>query len=305
MADQVRAQVGGVARRPAGVRGSGGERAADALIYAAIAAFCIAVLYPFFYTVINSLNADLPYGPTFLWPDGWTLTNYRVVFREPNLAGAFSVTVARTLVGVVLVTCNCAMAGFALRKKRLTFRKAYLAILLIPLFFQGGLIPTYLNYRRLGLLDNFLVFIIPQMFAFFYLIIFMSGFDDIPDSLEESAKVDGAGYFTIFARIYLPLALPILATISLFEGVAQWNAWFDSVYFTNSSRLMTLPALLLRVVKGGEVEDFLRDPEAYQQQNPDGIKLAMMVVAVLPITLAYPFLQRYFIKGLTLGSLKG
>ncbi len=282
-----------------------GERAGDVAIYAALTAFCIAVLYPFFYTVINSLNADLPFGPAFLWPTRWTLTNYRVVFRDPNLAGAFSVTVARTLAGVVLVTCNCAMAGFALRKKRLTFRKLYLAVLLIPVFFQGGLIPTYLNYRRLGLLDSFLVFIIPQLFAFFYLVIFMSGFDDIPDSLEESAKMDGAGSFRIFVRIYLPLALPILATISLFEGVAQWNSWFDSVYFTNSPALMTLPALLVRVVKGGEVEDFLRDPEAYQMQNPDGIKLATMVVAVLPITLAYPFLQRYFIKGLTLGSLKG
>ena len=127
------------------------------------------------------------------------------MFRDPNLASAFSVTIARTLVGVVLVTCNCAMAGFALRKKRLSFRKIYLAILLIPVFFQGGLIPTYLNYRRLGLLDTFLVFIIPQLFAFFYLVIFISGFDDIPDSLEEVGQ-DGRRRLLQDLRPHLPAA---------------------------------------------------------------------------------------------------
>jgi putative aldouronate transport system permease protein len=209
------------------------------------------------------------------------------------------------VVGLLLTTFNCAMAAFALRKKHLHFRRFYIAVLLLPTFFQGGLIPTYLNYRNLHLLDNFLVYILPRSAHFFYLIVLISAFSDISNSLEDSAKIDGAGYFRIFLRIYFPLSIPIVATVALFEGVDQWNSWFDTVYFTSSSHLVTMAAFLLRIVKEANLAMYNYDvAKDMGTRNLEGVKLAVIVISVVPIAMIYPFFQRYFAKGLTVGSMK-
>lgn len=281
------------------------EQLGDTFIFVSIFVLNVMILYPFYYTLINSVNDRLFLGPSLVWPAKFTLYPYKLVFSNPLILQAFFITISRTVVGLLLTTLNCGMAAFALRKSHVQFRRLYIAILLIPTFFQGGLIPTYLNYRNLHLLDTFLVYVLPRMFHFFYLVVMMSAFNDISDSLEESAKMDGAGYFTIFYRIYLPLSLPILATVALFEGVEQWNSWFDSVYFTTSNSLVTLAAFLLRIVKEADLWMYNYDiAKDMGTRNLEGLKLAVMVVSIVPIALIYPFFQRYFVKGVSLGSLK-
>lgn len=280
----------------------------DIIIYTSIIVLCMLIAYPFYYSVINSINANLNNGAVMFLPEEITLKNYKVVFASNLIMHAFLVTVLRTLAGIAVTIFNCAMCAFALRKKNIAFRKTYLIIFTIPLFFSGGLIPIFLNYKMLGLLDNFLVYIIPYMFNFFFVIILMTCFNDIPEALEESAKIDGAKYFTIFTKIYMRVSLPVLATIALFTGVEQWNAWFDAVYFNSSDKLMTLSALLIKVVRENNVSQefakFMKDSDMYGI-NAEGLKLATMIVSILPMLFIYPFLQRFFIKGIMIGSIKG
>ena len=280
-------------------------------IYAPIVVLSISILYPFYYYLINSVNTNLIATPAFLLPPDYTLRNYQVIFASDRLLTAFTMSTLRTVVGTLLTVVNCAMCAFALRKPNLPFRNVYLVVFAVPLFFSGGLIPIYLNFRFLGLLDHFLVYIFPNLFSFFYVIIMMTSFNDLPVSLEDSARIDGAGYFRIFFRIYFPISMPMIAAIALFAGVAQWNSWFDTVYFTRSEYLETLQAVLLRVIKQSSLGSFVQDMAALQDENianylnPEGVQFATMLVTVRPIVMVYPFLQRYFIKGILIGSIKG
>ena len=220
-------------------------------------------------------------------------------------------SVSRMVVGALATMLNCAMCAFALRKRNLPYRNLYLILFTIPLFFSGGLIPVYLNLRTLDLLDRFSVYILPNLFSFFYVIIFMAQFNEIPNSLEESALVDGAGYARIFRDIYLPISTPVIAVIALFAAVEQWSSWFDTAYFTRSRWLDTLQGLLVRVIKQASLSDFtsaaaqtmVEEANAYYL-HPDGLQFATMMVSIVPLLLVYPFLQRYFIKGILVGAVK-
>ena len=278
------------------------------VVYLPLVLLTLVVVYPFYYLLINSFNETLVNKPEYLIVKNFTLQSYRSIFNDRSLLHSMFISASRTVIGAVTTVFICAMAAFSLRKKNLLFRSFILVILTVPIFFRGGLIPRYLNLRMLGLLDTFFVYIIPRWYKFFYLIIMMSVFGDVADELEEAAIIDGAGYFSIFIKIYLPVSIPVVATMLLFESVDAWNEWFDTVYFTRSRSLLTLQAVLVRVIRNA-------DYSAYQQalqssldrfaNNPEGIKLATMFVAVIPILLVYPFLQRYFLKGIMIGSLKG
>ena len=277
--------------------------------YLFLCVFSLAVAYPFYYLLINSFNVRLSHGPSYLFPPTSTFKYYRAIFSNNSLIDAFFISVARTALGITGSVAVVSMCAFALRKRNLGFRNFYLVVFTIPLFFGGGIIPGYLNLRMLGLLDNFFVYFFPQLFIFFYVIILMSCFNDIPDSLEESAKMDGAGDFRVYSRIYMPMSLPVVATIALFVGVNQWNSWFDTLYYTNSLKLVTLSALLMKIVRQSNTAVYVsavaaKDIEKFVP-NPEGIKFATMIVAIVPIVMIYPFLQRYFIKGIKIGAVKG
>lgn len=186
-----------------------------------------------------------------------------------------------------------------------------MVIMLITMFFSGGLIPTYLLFRDLHLLDTFWVYVIPTLFSVWNMIIMMSFFRGIPEPLIESAKLDGAGEYRIFFQLIIPLSKPVLAAIALFNGVAHWNTYFDSMMFTNSPDLQTIQLFLMRVVTDA---DFARSvggaaianmPEQAKKISPETLKLAMMIATSLPIIIVYPFLQKYFVKGVLIGSIKG
>ena len=279
----------------------------------------VITFYPFYYVILFSLNegVDSASGGLFLIPRAFTLTNYKVVLSDPFIGRSFVVTIFRTVMGTVMAVFFTAMVAYGLSKKHLMFRKTYSMLGLVTLYFGGGLIPTYLIYRTLGLLNTFWVYIIPSLFAYYHALLFMAFFRELPQSLEDSAKVDGAGDFLIFIRIILPLSKPVLATIALFVGVFHWNDWFTSAYFVFDQKLWTVPTILIKTLSSIEAFYKVASLQAQSGAHPDAgtitpeqlvtmdsMKWATIVVTVFPITVVYPFLQRYFVKGLLVGHIK-
>ena len=268
----------------------------------------IIIVYPFVYVLVNSFNALSSHRPSFFWPEQPTLLTYQTVFRDGSLLSAFLVSVCRTVVGTVYTLAVTSMCSYAMSKKYLKFRAIYMVLFTIPSFFNGGMVPVYLNLRNLGLLDTFWIYILPAGFSFFYRVLMVSAFRAIPESLEEAALIDGAGFFQVFIRIILPVSLPTMATVALYAAVGQWNAWYDTMFYTNKKSLQTLSSVLMRIVREnnlGDMNSELTSDMENRSFNPEGIKMATMVVSVLPIIFIYPFLQKYFVKGIMVGSIKG
>ena len=271
---------------------------------------CFVTLYPIWYVLVNSFNEgqDAMSGGSIYWiPRDFSLENYTTVFKNAGIMTAMGITIAKTVLGVVIHVFFTAMVAYAFSRRELIGRNIYMIFGTITLFFGGGLIPTYLWFRDLGLLDTFGVYIFPAMFAFFDLIIFVAFFREIPDGLEEAAKIDGANDFTIFVKIVLPVSMPVVATIALFHGVWQWNDYFTGLLYTNRSELQPIQTFLYRVIAQSSSNQMMgaTGGSINRTVTSQSIKLATMVITTLPIVMAYPFLQKYFVKGLMIGSLKG
>lgn len=286
-----------------------GEALFDLLNNIGMLLICFVTLYPIWYVVVNSLNEGMDgmRGGIYWWPRVFSFENYTAVFRNPGIMLAMGVTVAKTLVGTILHVFFTAMVAYAFSRRELIGGRIYIFIGTVTLFFGGGLIPTYLLMKDLHLLDNFLVYIIPVMFSFFDLIIFMTFFREIPDGLEEAAEIDGANDWSIFVRIIIPVSMPVIATISLFHGVYQWNDYFTGVIYMNNMDLQPIQTYLYRVVAQSSSNQMVAQiPGGIGKTvTSQSIKLATMVVTTMPIVFVYPFLQRYFVKGMMIGSIKG
>ena len=270
-------------------------------------ALILVMIYPFYFVVVNSFNALMTHRPSFFWPEMPTLINYMTVMTNDALVDAFFVSTARTVIGTALTLTVCASCAYVMSKKYFRFRAVYLILFTIPNFFSGGAVPAYLNIRNLGLLDTFWVYVLASAFSFFYMVMLISAYKAIPESLEEAALIDGAGILSVFMRIVLPVTLPTIATVALYAAVSQWNAWHDTLYYTNSNSLRTLSSVLMRIVRENNVSEYadLTSDMENRSFNPEGVKMATMIVSTLPILFVYPFLQRYFVKGIMIGSIKG
>ncbi len=270
---------------------------------------CFITLYPIWYILVNSFNegTDALMGGIFWWPRVFSLENYATVFKNASIIQAFVVTIARTVIGTASGVFFTAMVAYPLSKPELKFRKLYLTLGTITMFFSGGLIPTFLLYKNMNLLDKFGVYIFPALFSFFNLIIFMNFFREIPASLEESASIDGANDFTKFIRIILPLAKPALATIALFSGVYHWNDYFAGVIFVNTPSLQPIQTYLYRIVAETGSNQMVASSSVGVTRTTTSLslKLATMVITTFPIVCVYPFLQKYFVKGMMVGAVKG
>ena len=241
-------------------------------------------------------------------PRKFSLQSYKTVFQDKTIIRAFMITVLRTLIGTVTSVFITAMVGYAFSKKYIMGNKVYTIIGTITMFFGGGLIPYFITLKNLGLYDNFLVYIIPSLFNFYNMIIFMSFFRELPAGLEESAKLDGANDMLIFIKIILPLSMPVLATIALFNGVGHWNDYFAGVMYINKAELQPIQTYLYRVVASASASKAVVAMPAgvsAQQVSSQSVRLATMVVTTFPIMCVYPFLQKYFVKGMLIGSIKG
>ena len=272
---------------------------------------CFLCLYPIWYVIVNSFNdaKDAMMGGIYWWPRKFSLENYIAVFEEKAVMQAFKVTFGKTILGTSINVFFTAMVAYPLSKRNLLGRKWYMLFGTITMFFSGGLIPTFILFKNLNLLNNFFVYIIPAAFNFFNLLIFINFFREIPGSLEESAKIDGAHDFKIFIRIILPLSKPVLATIALFAGVGQWNDYFGGLMFmTNRVDLEPIQTYLYRMVAQVQSSQIAGSISAANitasSTTSTSIKLATMVITTLPICCVYPFLQKYFVKGMMVGAVK-
>jgi len=271
--------------------------------------FVIVTLYPVLNTVAISFNqgTDALRGGIYLWPRMFTWKNYTTVLAKDNLITGAYITVLRTLVGTVLALVTNAILAFIVSRKNFIFAKPLSLFWVITMYVNGGLIPTFLLYKSLGLTNSFLVYVIPGMISAFNMLVIRTYMRGIPDSLEESAQLDGAGYTTIFLKIISPLCKPVYATVALFVAVFQWNSWFDAMLYNRMATQYTtlqyeLMKLLSSVTNQSSSAESMKNAEG--SITPTSIRAAATVVTMLPIVCIYPFLQKYFVTGLTLGGVK-
>lgn len=262
------------------------------------------MLYPMLNVVSVSLSGTTKIGLS-LWPQDPTVRNYGIVFRNGALWTGFLNTFVRVVLGIVATLFVTLLMAFPLSKKGLPFRRLITLFVVFTMFFNGGLIPNYIVVRSLGLIDSRWALILPRLVDTFALIVMRNFLMTIPDSLEEAAKIDGAGYFSILFRIVVPVSLPIIATVVLWTAVWHWNSWFDAMIYISTQSKQVLQLILRRIVIEGTASAMsVSMDQADSVSNPDMIKAATIIVSTLPIICVYPFMQKYFVKGIVVGSVK-
>lgn len=283
------------------------SRLFDFINVAILIAFTIIIIVPIWNVLISSFSSgrSLAEGGVALWPTEFSLENYRAVFRDSSIFQAFFISVSKTVVGVVTHVFFCAMVAYGLSKQHLKGRKLYTAMGIVTMFFSGGMVPTYLLIKDLGLLNSFWVYIIPALFSYYDVVILMNFFRGVPDSLEESAKLDGAGDWRIFLSIFLPLSKPALVTIALFNGVNQWNDFMTTKLYITNQALYPLQMKLYEIIVQSQTQSMQNiGGTAIIETTTKGVQLATIVVTTLPIIFIYPLLQRYLISGMMSGAVK-
>jgi putative aldouronate transport system permease protein len=275
----------------------------------------VAVLYPFINILAISLNEgqDAVRGGIYLWPRVFSLNAYEIVFKKTGVLGAAGMSVARTIVGIVTGLLATALLGYLLSKKDLLFRRGFILFFVVPMYFSGGIIPTYILIRQLHLIDSFFVYIIPPLIGLWNVMIMRTFFEDMPAELLDSARIDGCGEMRIFARIVMPLSKPVLACVALFIGVSQWNSWYDTYLYTSSGWLVTLQGILVKVLWERQSRVLVdaatlsqkAQSEHMPRATPETVQMAIIVITTVPIVLIYPFVQKYFVKGVMVGAIKG
>lgn len=287
--------------------GNLGDRVFDIFNFVFMGIIVLITLYPFYYVIISSLNEplDLLRGPVYLLPRKFSLANYQYILKDESILKAAFITVSRTVIGSAAAVLFTAAFAYGISKRWLLGRRFFMAMALITMYFSGGLIPSYLLIAHgLKLQGNFLVFIIPNLFNAFNAFIMLAFFRGIGAEIEESAKIDGANDIIIFFKLILPISMPILATIALFNGVFHWNSWFDAMLY-GGRKLETLQQYLVKSIQSATVNAKASSFVSTMNVSSTSIRLTTMVITAFPIVLAYPFLQRYFVKGVMIGSLKG
>ena len=284
----------------------------DSLEYIILALLALACVLPFIHviSVAFSGRAAVSAKHVSFWPIATNFQNFVYIGRDRTFLGSFGVSLSRVIAGVSVSLFVTVLTAYPLSRDNIYMpgRTAYKLLMLISMLFSGGLIPTYLAVRSLGLINSFWVLILPGAFAVFNTILILNFFRGLPKEMYEAAVLDGAGHFDVLFRIFLPLSLPSLATVTLFSAVGHWNAWFDGMLYMDEKSKWPLQTLMYIAV---QIEHFNLGSSAgeqamrFQESTPEGQQAAMIMIATLPIMLVYPFLQRYFVTGLTLGAVKG
>ena len=274
--------------------------------------FTLVCIYPFYYVFIYSLSDPRQAAlGVYLLPKGFTIFNFTTIFRLSGLARAAFVSVARTVIGTFLTVFCSALFGYVLTKDKLPFKAVIYRFSIITMYMGAGLIPWYLTIKMYGLSNTFLLYVIPSAVGMFDVILIKTFIEQLPASLEESARIDGAGYLTCFVRIIIPLSVPIIATISVFSAVGQWNSYFDNYIFVTNENLRTLQYILFSYMRRAEIVsrdiNAMKEAMAQRRSNitPMSVRMSITMVITLPILFVYPFAQRYFVKGILIGAIKG
>ncbi|WP_020617010.1 carbohydrate ABC transporter permease [Paenibacillus daejeonensis] len=266
-------------------------------------------LAPFVHLIAISLSSAGPItsGKVSLIPVDFTMEAYAKVFSDASMIRSMFFTIALTLLFTVMCMLMTIILGYPLSRKKLKGRKTMMLIVVITMFFSGGIIPEYILVRNLGMLDSIWALVLPGLINPFYLIIMVSFFNNIPESLEESAEIDGSSHFRTLISIMLPLSLPVLATLSLFYAVGRWNGFQDTLMYITSPELYPLQLKLYQMVQNSMITDLLKNEGGQRNMLlvPESLKAASVIFATVPILLVYPWLQRFFVNGVMLGAVKG
>ncbi len=268
--------------------------------------FAILCLFPFYYIIVVSISdpAYVREGKMLLFPKGFSLEAYKTTFSHARFYSSFRISVMRTVIGTLLGISFSSAVAYSVSRKYLRGRVFFTLLLVFTMLFNGGIIPTYLVVRYTGLIDTIWALIIPNMINTFNVIVLISFFRNVPDEIEESAKIDGANDLIIFLKLMIPVALPSIATITLFIAVYHWNALMDGILYINTPAKKPLQVYLNDIVIAGQTDDLFQDASARWMPTLS-LKTATIVASTLPILIVYPFLQRYFVKGIMIGSVKG
>ena len=272
--------------------------------------FAFLCVYPLYFIFINSISgADAVVRGVYLLPEDFSLEFYKSLLQMPNIPNSIVVSVARTVLGTALTVICSSFLGYMVTQSELPMRKWVYRFVVATMYFNAGLIPWYILMVNLGLKNNFLLYILPSAVGAYYVVLSKTYIESIPASVEESAKIDGAGVLTIYARLILPMSMPIIACLIVFCAVNQWNAWSDNFYLVSDPKLSTLQYQLYmnlanessNVTNTTSSSSLLRSKATTEL----GLRYALSMLTVLPIILVYPFMQKYFVKGIMLGAVKG
>lgn len=280
-------------------------------VFSLIALVCI---YPFYYLVINTVSRNdyVDLGLVMYRPVGFHLQNYVSIFKLDNVVNAMFISVSRTVLGTALPLITTAILGYLFTKENMKHRKFLYRMTIITMYFSAGMIPGYMNIRMLGLLNNYWVYIIPGLIRVYNMVLVKTFIESLPASLEESAQIDGAGYVRRFVSIIFPLSKPILATVGLFSAVSAWNSYMDTLLYITDSKLYTLQFALYEylnqataIASGVNSMTDMSMLDRATQVSATSIRNTMAVVTIIPIICVYPFIQRYYVKGMMIGAVKG
>ena len=287
------------------------EVTADSLNVFFLFIFGFICFYPFYHIFLYTLSIPTQtYRGVYLLPVGFTLQNYIQVFKGTNLGMAAFISLSRTVVGTAVTIFFTSMFAYLMTQPKLKFRSAIYRMVIFTMYVGAGLIPWYILMKTLGLKNSFLLYIIPSALDSYFLILIKTYIEQLPPSLQESAMIDGAGPFKVFLRIVLPLCTPILATAAIFNAVGQWNTWQDNFFLVDSKNLQTLQIMLLTFIQGQSANQtslaaMMRADQIKVKITPMSVTMTVTMVVTLPIIIVYPLFQKYFVKGIMIGAIKG
>ena len=285
-----------------------GDRIFKAITVMIVVFVAVCCLLPFLYIIAVSFsdkNAVLR-NEVFLWPVHYDLTAYQSIFRNQSLVRSMWFTIVITIIYTLISILITVLCAYPLSRPHLKLKKPLLIYVLFTMYFSGGMIPEYVNIKNLGLLDTAWALILPGCLSTYNMILVKSFFQNIPREVEESASIDGANDLVILVRIVLPLSKAMLATIALFYAVSRWNGFMDSLLYVTKESMYTLQVRLRQLIQSSQVTEFMEDiPQNKEKVIAETIKAACMVFSMIPVMVLYPFLQKYFVKGVMIGSVKG
>ncbi|MBQ4518051.1 MAG: carbohydrate ABC transporter permease [Clostridia bacterium] len=272
---------------------------------------CCLMVYPYLNQVAISFNEgiDAMKGGIGIFPREFTWANYKAIFSTKSMYTGAVVSVSITVLHTLLCLVVLFASAYGITRRGLPYRRGLTLFLMLPCYVSAGVVPTYIIYRYLGLINSYWIYILPGCFSFYNMVILRSFLQELPASIEESAKLDGANDIQIMYKIALPLSKPVLATITLWVAVGRWNNWTDAMMYITDRKLFPLSYIMMQLIKESSLAQQMADDSgmitSVAKPTPDTIKAATLVVTTLPIIMVYPFLQKYFIKGVTLGAVKG
>ena len=288
-----------------------GEWVLDIVKVVFLAFVVVVTVYPFWNIFIISINdaTDAIRGGLYFLPRKLSLSSYAEILGRSTFLASIKVSVGRTLIGTPIAVLVTAMLAYPLSRKDLVGRKFWNLLFVFTMYFGGGLVPYYMVLKGIHMLNTVWVFIFPMMMSVYNMILIRSYIESMPDSLFEAAKIDGANDLVVFVKMVIPLSKPILMTVALFVAINQWNSWFDAYLYTSDQALKPMQSILVEILNqyqtGASTSQAMSNAKAGVTVTPDSIRMAATMVATLPIIMVYPFVQKYFVKGIMLGAVKG